>query len=277
MAPPAGTALPDGWIENFDAAHGRAYYFNVYTQSSQWERPTATARDERTVTNSSDVNGSSSQPPVPLSSLPKGWVSRLDATYGIEYFFNIETRCSQWERPTMETCQPDAQQGNAAAPQMTPQVTLDSGTRVEILHATESQGCPSVPTDLDRARSCWSKFSPSSPASFAAVDVGTAPNTAVPAKGAHTSDEVGMVVDGSAQSCTTALGQGVETPHHAADATNCGDAIADEMAGFNDHLVENYAENQLSIETADVPAALGEFSDSTAGALLYAHPPHNVP
>ena len=35
--------LPEGWVECHDPSHGRSYYFNLATQSSQWELPTEPA------------------------------------------------------------------------------------------------------------------------------------------------------------------------------------------------------------------------------------------
>ena len=32
-------ALPDGWVEYFDKASGRQYYYNVHTKTTTWYKP----------------------------------------------------------------------------------------------------------------------------------------------------------------------------------------------------------------------------------------------
>ncbi|XP_078612308.1 peptidyl-prolyl cis-trans isomerase NIMA-interacting 1-like [Branchiostoma floridae x Branchiostoma japonicum] len=38
--------LPDGWVKKVSNSQGRAYYFNVHTKESQWEKPTDAAASQ---------------------------------------------------------------------------------------------------------------------------------------------------------------------------------------------------------------------------------------
>ena len=106
-------SLPEGFVERWDETHGRAYYFDIVNQCSQWEVPTAPAAA------STDADAPSASAPSAAASvqegandtpaategddlvLPEGWVARYDATYGRHFFFDLVNGCAQWEVPTV--------------------------------------------------------------------------------------------------------------------------------------------------------------------------------
>jgi hypothetical protein len=71
--------LPMGWACNIDEEDCAAWYNNVFTSSTQWERPT-----ER---------GDTGLPP-----LPPGWSMEFDSTDNLPYYVS-PAGASQWERP----------------------------------------------------------------------------------------------------------------------------------------------------------------------------------
>ncbi|XP_070202594.1 E3 ubiquitin-protein ligase NEDD4-like isoform X3 [Littorina saxatilis] len=66
--------LPTGWEERIDQ-HGRTYYVNHNSRTTQWARPTASR------------------------TLPTDWEERTDAN-GRSYYVNHRTRVSQWDFPS---------------------------------------------------------------------------------------------------------------------------------------------------------------------------------
>lgn len=71
--------LPIGWACHIDVEDACAWYSNLFTSESQWERPT--------------------QPgDAMLPSLPPGWRLRFDQADNMPYYVNAIGE-SQWERP----------------------------------------------------------------------------------------------------------------------------------------------------------------------------------
>ena len=105
--------LPENWVERFDETHGIPYYFDLATQRSHWERPSAVAvaeaAAEAAVPPPTAGGAAVAQPaedaPPPL---PEGWVARVDSTHGVEYYFDLVNQCSQWEWPTQPAVVVDA-------------------------------------------------------------------------------------------------------------------------------------------------------------------------
>ena len=67
---PDQLALPAGWIALYDA-HGRLYYQNDASKTTQWEHP---------------------------AKLPPGWVALRD-DHGMVFYQNNATHVTQWEHP----------------------------------------------------------------------------------------------------------------------------------------------------------------------------------
>lgn len=42
----ADAGLPLGWVQRESRSSGRSYFFNTFTQATQWERPVAPGPDE---------------------------------------------------------------------------------------------------------------------------------------------------------------------------------------------------------------------------------------
>jgi ubiquitin thioesterase protein OTUB1 len=67
----SGDELPDGWEMRF-TSEGRAFYANLLTKTTQWERP--------------------------LPPLPPGWEQRHNEN-GRPFYVNLMTKATQWKRP----------------------------------------------------------------------------------------------------------------------------------------------------------------------------------
>eukprot|EP01105_Mastigella_eilhardi_P022529 TRINITY_DN5553_c0_g1_i2.p1 TRINITY_DN5553_c0_g1~~TRINITY_DN5553_c0_g1_i2.p1 ORF type:complete len:398 (+),score=113.06 TRINITY_DN5553_c0_g1_i2:120-1313(+) len=101
--PPQVAALPPGWVERTDPNSGRAYYANLVTRESRWDRPTATAATPPVVAAAAApiavVAAAQIAPATALPPLPCGWEERLDRNSGRTYYVHLPSRKSQWERP----------------------------------------------------------------------------------------------------------------------------------------------------------------------------------
>jgi hypothetical protein len=92
-SPAATGALPAGWVEYVDLDSKRPYYVNTFTNESVWERPAGTSAPDST---SAPVIY---QPPATLPPLPPGWIRAEREDDGKVYYFDENSKTSQWEFP----------------------------------------------------------------------------------------------------------------------------------------------------------------------------------
>ena len=90
--------LPSGWKQKMDEKYGKVYYYNKTLKKTQWERPV----EEDTV---EELVAKPAPPPPPpvkrerAGPLPPGWSVTVDPRSGKEYYFNVHTQETSWERP----------------------------------------------------------------------------------------------------------------------------------------------------------------------------------
>jgi hypothetical protein len=96
MASPA--SLPADWREMRDKATGKVFFYNTNTRITSWERPTEDAvsvgAGQEAV--DSDQRQSSGSPG---NNNKSAWISRTDPGSGKVYYYNSDSKVTQWERP----------------------------------------------------------------------------------------------------------------------------------------------------------------------------------
>jgi hypothetical protein len=88
-APTEAQPLPHGWQKVADKSKGRCYYWNVVSNETTWEMPSAPAQAHADV------------PEVP--SLPHGWVQKLHPATKQSYYVNAELGLSSFTIPGEKT------------------------------------------------------------------------------------------------------------------------------------------------------------------------------
>ena len=93
--------LPAGWSQTVDETYGRAYFYNVSTGESTWERPksTPTASQVKVPVQPSVSAQAALSTSVVKASLPPGWKEVQDPNSQRVYYCNPHTGGSSWERP----------------------------------------------------------------------------------------------------------------------------------------------------------------------------------
>jgi phage-related protein len=93
--------LPSGWVKKYNDKKGKDYYYHAETKTSQWTPPAG-------VISSADAKGAAatkSTVSTPAADsekgdvLPSGWVKKFNDKKGKYYYFNSETKVSQWDPP----------------------------------------------------------------------------------------------------------------------------------------------------------------------------------
>ena len=98
-APSRGTQrLPAGWTAERDGRYGEWYYVNIYTEKSQWEKPTGPVYPPAPPSKSNILWHT--EPTGPQTGLPEGWKAEWDGRYKEWFFVNVYTKRSQWDKPT---------------------------------------------------------------------------------------------------------------------------------------------------------------------------------
>jgi hypothetical protein len=84
------------WTRRYDRTSGRYFYYNQETKITQWKSP---VEEENILSNSSSKSTSFSFSEI---SLPPNWVRKFDAKTQREFYYNRETKITQWSRPKSE-------------------------------------------------------------------------------------------------------------------------------------------------------------------------------
>ena len=91
-------SLPVGWECAKDSTTGTTYYFNRTTGARTWESPAAPSnRIIAAVTNNSSSSSSTDK------NDSNEWKVTMDPTSGKEYYYNIQTGETSWEKPPAAT------------------------------------------------------------------------------------------------------------------------------------------------------------------------------
>mmetsp|Transcript_39504 Transcript_39504/g.62717 ORF Transcript_39504/g.62717 Transcript_39504/m.62717 type:complete len:928 (+) Transcript_39504:71-2854(+) len=77
-------ALPEGWCKHTDIATGLSYYYNLESNTSQWDDP-------------SEGNGKSDV--AETAKMPPGWRRAWSSSEGAWYYVDTERNSSQWHPP----------------------------------------------------------------------------------------------------------------------------------------------------------------------------------
>jgi len=97
----ATAALPPPWEQHYSAEHQTYYYYNATTGISTWERPVAQTQQlyANTATSTPWPASTAATPSTTLASLPYPWEKHECDAHVRPYYYNKETRQSQWEPP----------------------------------------------------------------------------------------------------------------------------------------------------------------------------------
>lgn len=136
MGPSESEQLPEGWARCYDENYGLEYFFDLVNQRPQWHRPEAPAVAGSAAGNAvadAQFSGEAGS----ATTLPEGWVERMDPTHGIPYYFDLVNERSQWEVPTSAAT---ADNGDAGAAIIRPADVADEGM------AADADVAPSAPS-----------------------------------------------------------------------------------------------------------------------------------
>jgi hypothetical protein len=86
--------LPPGWTKMVSRSTGRTYYWHAGLQKSQFDAPTADSAAGAPPSPAGQTASNRTDP-----SLPAGWVQMVSRSTGKPYYFNTNTKQSQFERP----------------------------------------------------------------------------------------------------------------------------------------------------------------------------------
>lgn len=82
------------WLQKTDPVSGRQYYYNVYFNTSQFEKPLVVVNSNLPPPERPSVRRSRLQ-------TDPDWSAEVDPSSGATFYYNYATKQSQWERPTI--------------------------------------------------------------------------------------------------------------------------------------------------------------------------------
>jgi phage-related protein len=91
--------LPPGWVKKHNEKKGKDYYYHAETKTSQWDPPAGAATTAVMPETKSEAAKPAAEAVAAAESLPAGWVKKFNEKKGKHYYYNAETKTSQWDPP----------------------------------------------------------------------------------------------------------------------------------------------------------------------------------
>jgi phage-related protein len=91
--------LPAGWVKKHNEKKGKDYYYHAETKTSQWDPPAGAATTAVMPETKSEAAKPAAEAVAAAESLPAGWVKKFNEKKGKHYYYNAETKTSQWDPP----------------------------------------------------------------------------------------------------------------------------------------------------------------------------------